>query len=414
MNDHPDIAAAPPRSAPTTVAALRATILQKLAYQVGKRQIEANEHDWFMATALAVRDRVVDGWMAGIEQAYRLQERRVYYLSLEFLIGRLLFDSLDSLGLTEPVRAALAGLDIDLDRLRQLEPDAALGNGGLGRLAACYMESMASLGIPAHGYGIRYDHGLFRQVIVNGWQHEYPEEWLSAGNPWEFHRPEVVYEIGFGGTVEAVPVAGHSGAPGLAPGREGRGGGLRHPGGGLARQAGEHAAAVVGAPGRPAAARCVQPRRPCRRAERPDPRRGDLARCSTRATRRRPAWNCGCARSISSPPPRCRIWCAAMSRPGGDIRTLADKVAIQLNDTHPADRRRRADAHPGRSARRGLGGSLGDHPGHVLLHQPHAAARGAGKLAGRADGAAAAAPHADHLPDQRAASRPRAPASSGR
>ena len=206
MNDQPGVTAAPPAT-DAGVAELRAAILQKLAYQVGKRQIEANQRDWFIATALAVRDRVVDRWMAGIEQAYRLQQRRVYYLSLEFLIGRLLFDNMDSLGLTGQVRAALAGLDIDLDRLRQLEPDAALGNGGLGRLAACYMESMASLGIPAHGYGIRYDHGLFRQVIVNGWQHEYPEEWLSAGNPWEFPRPEVVYDIGFGGTVEAAPVA---------------------------------------------------------------------------------------------------------------------------------------------------------------------------------------------------------------
>jgi starch phosphorylase len=208
MNDKPDLAppAPAPLGAPPTVAALRATILEKLAYQVGKRTVEANQHDWFMATALAVRDRVVDGWMAGIEEAYRLEQRRVYYLSLEFLIGRLLFDNMASLGLTETVREALAGLDIDLDRLRQLEPDAALGNGGLGRLAACYMESMASLGIPAHGYGIRYDHGLFRQVIVNGWQHEYPEEWLSAGNPWEFHRPEVKYDIGFGGTVESAPL----------------------------------------------------------------------------------------------------------------------------------------------------------------------------------------------------------------
>ena len=207
MNDDPGHAAA--SAGLDAVSALRATILQKLAYEVGKRQIEATEHDWFMATALAVRDRVVDGWMASIERAYLLKERRVYYLSLEFLIGRLLFDSIESLGLTAQVRAALAGLDIDLERLRQLEPDAALGNGGLGRLAACYMESMASLGIPAHGYGIRYDHGLFRQVIVNGWQHEYPEEWLSAGNPWEFPRPEVVHEIGFGGTVEPAPVSGH-------------------------------------------------------------------------------------------------------------------------------------------------------------------------------------------------------------
>ena len=207
MDDRPGIVPAPDGSL-DEVAGLRAAILEKLAYQVGKRRVTATQRDWFMATALAVRDRVVDGWMAGIEQAYRQEERRVYYLSLEFLVGRLLFDNMDSLGLTAAVRAALAGLDIDLDRLRQMEPDAALGNGGLGRLAACYMESMASLGIPAHGYGIRYDHGLFRQVIVNGWQHEYPEEWLAEGNPWEFFRPEKVYDIGFGGTVESVPGAG--------------------------------------------------------------------------------------------------------------------------------------------------------------------------------------------------------------
>ena len=101
-------------------------------------------------------------------------------------------------------RAALGDLGVDLNRLRSAEPDAALGNGGLGRLAACFMESMASLGIPAYGYGIRYDHGLFRQVIKDGWQQEYPEEWLSFGNPWEFARPEVIYDIHFGGCVETA------------------------------------------------------------------------------------------------------------------------------------------------------------------------------------------------------------------
>ena len=95
----------------------------------------------------------------------------------------------------------------DLDKLRALEPDAALGNGGLGRLAACFMESMATLDIPAYGYGIRYEHGLFRQVMKNGWQQEFPEDWLALGNPWEFHRPEVNFEIGFGGSIEAVPIS---------------------------------------------------------------------------------------------------------------------------------------------------------------------------------------------------------------
>jgi glycogen phosphorylase len=108
------------------------------------------------------------------------------------------------------MRAALADLGVDYDRLRQIEPDAALGNGGLGRLAACFMESMASLGIPAHGYGIRYNHGLFRQVIRDGWQVEYPENWLTFGNPWEFARPDVAHTIGFGGTVETDTAANGS------------------------------------------------------------------------------------------------------------------------------------------------------------------------------------------------------------
>ena len=189
------------------VAELQAAILEKLTYHVGKRRAIATDRDWLVATATAVRDRVVDRWLAGIDAAYAQGEKRVYYLSLEFLIGRLLFDNLNNLALTEQVRTALAGLDVDLDKLRSLEPDAALGNGGLGRLAACFMESMATLGIPAHGYGIRYDHGLFKQVMKNGWQQEFPEDWLSFGNPWEFERPEVCYDIGFGGIIEAVPIS---------------------------------------------------------------------------------------------------------------------------------------------------------------------------------------------------------------
>ena len=185
-------------------AALRDAIVRKLTNYMAKRRAVATDHDWLVATALAVRDLAVDGWLASIDAAYQQGEKRVYYLSLEFLIGRLLFDNLNNLGITQTARAALAELGVDLDTLRALEPDAALGNGGLGRLAACFIESMATLGIPAHGYGIRYDHGLFRQVINNGWQHEYPEEWLAFGNPWEFQRPEVHYDIGFGGSVDAV------------------------------------------------------------------------------------------------------------------------------------------------------------------------------------------------------------------
>ena len=184
--------------------ALRAAILAKLTYAVGKDAAHAHDHDWYVATALAVRDQAVDPWINTTREVYARGQKRVYYLSLEFLIGRLLSEYLGNLELYEVCRAALAGLGVDLERIRELEPDAALGNGGLGRLAACFMESMATVGVAGFGYGIRYQHGLFRQLFNDGWQVEQPEDWLAFGNPWEFERPEVVYEIGFGGAVERV------------------------------------------------------------------------------------------------------------------------------------------------------------------------------------------------------------------
>jgi glycogen phosphorylase len=192
------------------VAAFRENVISKLTYSIGKDPEHASDHDWFEAVALATRDRMIDQWMDRTRQGYREGKKRVYYLSLEFLIGRLLTDSLSNLGLLDVAREALAGVDVDFERIRVLEPDAALGNGGLGRLAACFMESMATLGVAAHGYGIRYDHGLFRQAIVDGWQHEQTETWLNFGNPWEFERPEVSYLIGFGGSVAAMPSDGGS------------------------------------------------------------------------------------------------------------------------------------------------------------------------------------------------------------
>ncbi|MFJ4143305.1 glycogen/starch/alpha-glucan phosphorylase [Pseudomonas sp. NPDC089734] len=186
------------------VAAFRAAVLAKLTYAVGKDPDHAFEHDWFEAVALAARDHMVEHWMDHTRQIYRKVQKRVYYLSLEFLIGRLLYDSLSNLGLLEIAREALTELGVDIERIRLLEPDAALGNGGLGRLAACFMESMSTLGIAGHGYGIRYEHGLFRQAIVDGWQQEQTENWLDFGNPWEFERPEVVYSIGFSGSVDTV------------------------------------------------------------------------------------------------------------------------------------------------------------------------------------------------------------------
>jgi starch phosphorylase len=185
------------------VGEIRDLILDKLRHTVGKSVTTATTHDWFIATALSVRDKVVESWLSSIETTKQTGRKRVYYLSLEFLIGRLLIDSLTNMELIEPTRAALAELGVDLETLREVEPDAALGNGGLGRLAACFMESMATLSIAAYGYGIRYDHGLFRQRIKDGRQLEYPEDWLTFGDPWEFQRLEIVWSVGFGGRIEA-------------------------------------------------------------------------------------------------------------------------------------------------------------------------------------------------------------------
>ena len=181
--------------------AFRKVILGKLIYQVGKDLDHATRHDWFVALALAVRDRLVDGWMTTTRTVYDADRKRVYYLSLEFLIGRLLEDSLRNLGLYQTAEQAMAALGVDAGAVLKVEPDAALGNGGLGRLAACLLDSMATLGIPAYGYGIRYEHGLFKQGLDDGWQVERPEDWLAFGNPWEFERPESVYPVRLYGQV---------------------------------------------------------------------------------------------------------------------------------------------------------------------------------------------------------------------
>lgn len=193
-----------PEPRASTVEALQAEILERLIYSVGKDPIVARPHDWLRATILAVRDRIMDRWMESSRETWRTSNKRVYYLSLEFLIGRLMRDAMSNVGLMEPVQQALKNLNVDLGDLINLEPDAALGNGGLGRLAACFLESMSSVKIPAYGYGIRYVHGLFRQEMSEGWQVELPEDWLAHGNPWEFERRESAYEVGFGGHVEPI------------------------------------------------------------------------------------------------------------------------------------------------------------------------------------------------------------------
>ncbi|WP_316015712.1 glycogen/starch/alpha-glucan phosphorylase [Roseobacter sp. HKCCA0434] len=207
MTDQPSRTVATSQSLPLPTpkssdpARLAADIVDRLTYRIGKDATVATQDDWLTAVILVLRDRVVAKWMESTRETYRREGKRVYYLSLEFLIGRLMRDAMTNLGLVDEMQEALGELGVDLDLIRQLEPDAALGNGGLGRLAACFMESMASVDVPAYGYGIRYQNGMFRQQIQDGWQVELPETWLEHGNPWEFGRRESAYEIGFGGSV---------------------------------------------------------------------------------------------------------------------------------------------------------------------------------------------------------------------
>ncbi|MBB3385504.1 MULTISPECIES: glycogen/starch/alpha-glucan phosphorylase [unclassified Rhizobium] len=197
-----DLPVPAPRSSRPEI--LAEEIIERLTYRIGKDAKVAKPHDWLTATILVIRDRVIDKWIESTRKTYETNAKRVYYLSLEFLIGRLMRDAISNLGLMEEITNALASLGVDIRVIAGLEPDAALGNGGLGRLAACFMESMATVDVPAYGYGIRYVHGLFRQQMADGWQVELPETWLAHGNPWEFERQESSYEIGFGGAVETI------------------------------------------------------------------------------------------------------------------------------------------------------------------------------------------------------------------
>jgi len=180
---------------------IQRSVSNHLVYTIGKDPFTATDHDWMMAFSHVVRDRLIERWMETQRNYYRHDAKRVYYLSMEFLIGRSLVNSLLNMGIHDACSLALHKLGMELEKLRSLEHDAALGNGGLGRLAACFLDSMASLNIPGIGYGIRYEYGMFRQKIEDNQQVELPENWLAHGNPWEFPRPEVSYKVRFGGRV---------------------------------------------------------------------------------------------------------------------------------------------------------------------------------------------------------------------
>ncbi|MBS6016876.1 MAG: glycogen/starch/alpha-glucan phosphorylase [Haemophilus parainfluenzae] len=183
------------------VEGVKKAIVYKLIFLIGRSPKESSQRDWLNATLHAVRDLVTEGWITTARQSRAEETRRVYYLSMEFLIGRTLSNAMIAEGVYDVAEKALAELNVDLEEIIEKEVDPGLGNGGLGRLAACFMDSLATLAIPAMGYGIRYEYGMFRQKIENGQQVERPDDWLEKGAPWEFMRPSKRFSIDFGGHI---------------------------------------------------------------------------------------------------------------------------------------------------------------------------------------------------------------------
>ena len=264
----------------------------------------------------------------------------------------------------------------------KVEPDAALGNGGLGRLAACLLDSMATLGIAAYGYGIRYEHGLFKQGLDDGWQVERPEDWLAFGNPWEFERAESVYPVRLYGQVREE--------------RDAAGQRVRVWEGGQRVLAVAYDTPVVGWGGRHVNTLRLWSAQSGNLIDLEAFNRGDYMRAVQDQTLSQSISRVLYPNDATEAGQELRLKQEYFFTSASlqdiirrhlsyhpDLRSLPDKAAIQLNDTHPADRRARADAPADRRARGRLGDRLDDHPRHDPLHQPHADARGAGALAGR-------------------------------
>ncbi|UCE56843.1 MAG: glycogen/starch/alpha-glucan phosphorylase [Desulfobacterales bacterium] len=183
----------------TSLETLRRAVLDNLFYIQGKFPAIATPNDYYMALAYTVRDRLLHRWIKTVETWLQKDIKIVCYLSAEFLLGPHLGNNLINLGIEEPVRQAVEAVGQNLDELLKQEEEPGLGNGGLGRLAACYLDSLATLEVPAIGFGIRYEHGIFHQEIRDGWQVEMTDNWLHLGNPWEIPRPEVHFEVKLGG-----------------------------------------------------------------------------------------------------------------------------------------------------------------------------------------------------------------------
>ncbi|MCP3890869.1 MAG: glycogen/starch/alpha-glucan phosphorylase [Desulfobulbaceae bacterium] len=188
---------------PSTVEAIKENIVHHLMSFQGRDPERSGASDVYKALAYTMRDLMVQKWISTQKTFYAKEKKRVYYLSLEFLIGRSLGNSITNLGVMEDVKQAVEEIGFNMDEIRDQEEDAALGNGGLGRLAACFMDSIATLKIPAYGYGIRYEYGLFFQQLIDGYQVEGPDNWLQNGSPWEFERTMPLFKIKFFGHVSS-------------------------------------------------------------------------------------------------------------------------------------------------------------------------------------------------------------------
>ncbi len=177
---------------------------EQLKYNQDADVYHRTDEGRYQAIAYAIRDRIIHQWDISRKAQRKQHSKRIYYLSLEFLMGRAMTNNIINLQIDDDVKKALSSLGYTYEELSEVEPDAGLGNGGLGRLAACFMDSLATLDLPAYGYGIRYNYGIFRQEIRNGWQVEQPDNWLKDGNPWELKRPDLVYPVYFGGSVKMI------------------------------------------------------------------------------------------------------------------------------------------------------------------------------------------------------------------
>lgn len=184
------------------IHAIEQSLIHHLIFAQGKDPVETSKRDWFHAVAYVVRDMLTAQWLESMRSYYLNDAKRVYYLSMEFLMGRTLSNAIANLETSQEFKIALENVGLSMEVIADFEAEAGLGNGGLGRLAACFLDSLASLDMPGFGYGIRYEYGLFRQKIEDGWQIEHPDNWLAFGNPWEFPRSDVLYRIRFGGSIQ--------------------------------------------------------------------------------------------------------------------------------------------------------------------------------------------------------------------